>query len=67
VAVRGERRRLRLDPLDGRHARAAARRLAPTGPLTLDADALPRIINELRARGYDFVTVEEAILAELSR
>jgi peptidoglycan/xylan/chitin deacetylase (PgdA/CDA1 family) len=31
----------------------------PTDRSTLDADALPRIIDELRARGYTFVTVNQ--------
>lgn len=32
----------------------------PQDSSTLDADALPRIISELRARGYDFVTLDAA-------
>jgi peptidoglycan/xylan/chitin deacetylase (PgdA/CDA1 family) len=30
----------------------------PTDGSTLDADALPQIIDELRARGYSFVTLD---------
>lgn len=33
----------------------------PTDGSTLDADALPRIISELKARGYRFVTLPEAL------
>ena len=33
----------------------------PTDGSTLDADALPRIIDELTARGYRFVTLTEAL------
>jgi peptidoglycan/xylan/chitin deacetylase (PgdA/CDA1 family) len=33
----------------------------PTDHSTLDADALPRIIEEIRGRGYDFVTVDQYI------
>lgn len=33
----------------------------PTDGSTLDADALPRIISELRARGYGFTTVEALV------
>lgn len=33
----------------------------PTDHTTLDADALPRIISELRARGYSFVTLAAVI------
>lgn len=33
----------------------------PQDGTTLDADALPRIISELRARGYGFVAVEAAL------
>ena len=33
----------------------------PTDRSTLDADALPRIIEELRARGYRFITLPEAL------
>jgi peptidoglycan/xylan/chitin deacetylase (PgdA/CDA1 family) len=29
----------------------------PTDHSTLDADALPRLITQLRARGYSFVTL----------
>ena len=35
----------------------------PTDRTTLDADALPRIIAELRARGYVFVTLEAVLPA----
>jgi peptidoglycan/xylan/chitin deacetylase (PgdA/CDA1 family) len=35
----------------------------PTDKTTLDADALPRIITELRARGYTFVTLEAVLPA----
>jgi peptidoglycan/xylan/chitin deacetylase (PgdA/CDA1 family) len=31
----------------------------PTDHSTLDADALPRIIEQIRARGYGFVTIDE--------
>jgi peptidoglycan/xylan/chitin deacetylase (PgdA/CDA1 family) len=31
----------------------------PTDHSTLDAEALPRIIEEIQARGYDFVTVDQ--------
>lgn len=31
----------------------------PTDHSTLDADALPRIIEEIRARGYSFVTIDQ--------
>jgi peptidoglycan/xylan/chitin deacetylase (PgdA/CDA1 family) len=31
----------------------------PTDHSTLDADALPRIIEEIRARGYEFVTIDQ--------
>jgi peptidoglycan/xylan/chitin deacetylase (PgdA/CDA1 family) len=31
----------------------------PTDRSTLDADAVPTIISELRARGYSFVTVAQ--------
>jgi peptidoglycan-N-acetylglucosamine deacetylase len=30
----------------------------PDDHLTLDAAALPRVISELRARGYSFVTLD---------
>jgi peptidoglycan/xylan/chitin deacetylase (PgdA/CDA1 family) len=30
----------------------------PTDGSTLDADTLPRLIDDLRARGYDFTTLE---------
>jgi peptidoglycan/xylan/chitin deacetylase (PgdA/CDA1 family) len=33
----------------------------PTDGSTLDADALPRIITELEARGYRFITLREAL------
>jgi peptidoglycan/xylan/chitin deacetylase (PgdA/CDA1 family) len=33
----------------------------PEDGSTLDADALPRIISELRARGYGFVTADAAL------
>jgi peptidoglycan/xylan/chitin deacetylase (PgdA/CDA1 family) len=33
----------------------------PVDGSTLDADALPRIIEEIRARGYSFVTVDEYV------
>ncbi len=33
----------------------------PTDRSTLDADALPRIIEQLRARGYRFITLTEAL------
>lgn len=35
----------------------------PTDRSTLDADALPRIIQEIRARGYGFVTVDQYLSA----
>jgi peptidoglycan/xylan/chitin deacetylase (PgdA/CDA1 family) len=31
----------------------------PTDRSTLDADALPRVIEELRARGYGFATIDQ--------
>jgi peptidoglycan/xylan/chitin deacetylase (PgdA/CDA1 family) len=34
----------------------------PTDHSTLDADALPSVITELRARGYDFVTVNALLV-----
>jgi len=33
----------------------------PTDGSTLDADALPTIISELRQRGYGFVTIYDSI------
>ena len=33
----------------------------PKDDSTLDADALPRIIDQLRARGYGFVTLEAVL------
>jgi peptidoglycan/xylan/chitin deacetylase (PgdA/CDA1 family) len=33
----------------------------PEDHSTLDADALPQIISGLRAKGYGFVTLEEAV------
>ncbi len=33
----------------------------PTDGSTLDADALPTVISQLRARGYSFVTVAQYI------
>jgi peptidoglycan/xylan/chitin deacetylase (PgdA/CDA1 family) len=33
----------------------------PNDNSTLDADALPRVIDELRARGYGFVTIRAAM------
>jgi len=33
----------------------------PNDGSTLDADALPRVIDELRARGYGFVTIRAAM------
>lgn len=33
----------------------------PTDGSTLDADALPRMIDDIRARGYSFVTLEALV------
>jgi peptidoglycan/xylan/chitin deacetylase (PgdA/CDA1 family) len=33
----------------------------PTDHSTLDADALPRVIEEIRARGYGFVTLDQSL------